>query len=199
MRCPPRDPGFAAHPVHGKDAQERLIRQVLPYVKGRRRAIDVGAHIGTWTTPLAQVFHEVDAFEPERENFLCLASNVRIERIYIHELAVGSQHCRCRIQNLGTNSGCGSVATGRDCLMVTLDSFSWTDVDFIKIDVEGFEGQVLAGATKLLRECKPTVFFEDNGLGPEYYGANWVDPKTVLKEAGYISRLRIQKNEIWCG
>jgi hypothetical protein len=41
-----------------------------------------------------------------------------------------------------------------------LDQLVTGCVDFLKIDVEGYEGQVLAGAEKLLAKHKPTLFLE---------------------------------------
>ncbi len=42
----------------------------------------------------------------------------------------------------------------------TLDSFGFDDVDFIKIDVEGHERNVLAGASETIRRCRPTLLVE---------------------------------------
>ena len=198
MKCPDTDVGFADSPIHGADVQRRLLQSVLPFCKTRRRALDIGAHIGLWTTQLALRFKHVDAFEPERVNFGCLKANaLEFDNVTLHETAVGADHGRCRVVNLGANSGCGFVTRGGDSPIVPIDSFDFQDVDFIKLDIEGYEGRALTGAVDTLKKSKPVVFFEDNGLGAVHFGPAWTDPKTVLQELGYRHRARISKNELW--
>jgi hypothetical protein len=49
----------------------------------------------------------------------------------------------------------------RDVKLVSLDSyFSNNDVDFIKIDIEGYEWFALQGAANLIRRCKPSLMVE---------------------------------------
>ena len=65
------------------------------------------------------------------------------------------------------------------------------NVDFIKIDVEGAEYQVLTGAKKLIKRCKPIIVFECGLGGADYYGTKPKDIYDLLfKECGLnISRL----------
>jgi hypothetical protein len=44
----------------------------------------------------------------------------------------------------------------------TLDSYNFDKVDFIKIDVEGYEPEVLEGAKQLINRHRPIIFFEVN-------------------------------------
>ena len=53
----------------------------------------------------------------------------------------------------------------------TLDSFDLTDVDFIKIDVEGFELPVVQGAEETICRCKPHMVVEQKGNESAYGGA----------------------------
>ncbi len=199
MRCPETDLGFAEHPVHGEHAQRWLLNSVLALVRGDRGAIDVGAHIGTWTIPLSERFDFVDAFEPQAQNYACLERNAgALENVTLHQIALGAQRGKAQIQNVGQNSGCGYVAPGGDVLVMPLDAYDFVDIDFVKIDVEGYEGHVLAGARRLLDRCKPAIFFEDNGVGPRYFGPKWIDPKGILSDFGYRRKARIEKNELWC-
>ena len=39
----------------------------------------------------------------------------------------------------------------------TIDGFAYTDVDFIKIDTEGFELPVLRGGIKTIQQCRPVI------------------------------------------
>jgi hypothetical protein len=55
---------------------------------------------------------------------------------------------------------CGNSEEGIQVDLVTLDSETYEKVDLVKIDVEGFEGQVLSGATRLISEFRPALFVE---------------------------------------
>lgn len=202
MKAPQSDPWFAEHPVHGSQAQARLIRSVLQRVPVSRRfqAIDVGAHIGVWTVPLAGVFRYVTAFEPVASNFECLEVNTRgLKNVSLRPVALGNETRRVSMAQIGDNSGTYCALRGDDVGMMTLDVLmaDRVSVDFIKLDVEGMEGAVLEGARQVLDEWRPWVFFEDNGLGTIHYGPDWIDPKSILRGLGYHPVVRLAKNELW--
>lgn len=90
--------------------------------------------------------------------------------------------------------GSGRVSTAK---MYPLDMYQFKDVGLIKIDVEGYEGNVVLGAIGTIMESRPVIVFEDNGLGPKRYGSKWLDPKPMLTEMRYKKALRIRKDEIW--
>lgn len=46
--------------------------------------------------------------------------------------------------------------------MVKVDALNFGRVDFIKIDVEGFEKEVLHGATDTIKRCRPQMLIEIN-------------------------------------
>ena len=198
MLNPASDPAFSQSQVHGAAVQRRLLQQVLVRVKGRGLALDVGAHIGTWTVPLADRFRDVIAFEPVAANRACLEANVsRLTNVVVLPVAVGAQAGTGSMALPGTNSGTYCLMHGSDVLVVALDTVVHSPVDFIKIDVEGLEGAVLAGAEQILRTSHPAVFFEDNGLGEVHYGPDWTDPKAILRRNGYRVAVRLAKNELW--
>jgi FkbM family methyltransferase len=196
MMTPASDPGFVSSPVHGLEAQTATLLRVVPYAKQRRTALDIGAHIGTWTCGLGREFARVIAFEPQEENFRCLVQNAR-GLAEIHKIALGVKACRLGLEQHGTNSGCWRVTVGSDIEARALDSYGLQDVDFMKLDVEGFEGHVLLGAVETIRRSRPAIFFEDNNLGEKLYGDSWIDPKPLLKWLGYAPVMRIRKDELW--
>ena len=191
------DADFADHGVHGGLAQKRTMQAATKLCRKRRRAVDVGAHIGLWTAFLASQFAAVEAFEPVLENFTCLCKNVDVENVLRRQVALGEHRGRASMERHGDNSGCWHVIEGRGVELLPLDHYVWTDVDLIKIDVEGLEGSVLRGARKTIAMSRPVVVIEYNGLGERLYGEDWVDPKAVLKEYGYQIQARLKKDEIW--
>jgi len=67
----------------------------------------------------------------------------------------------------------------------TLDSYNFQDVDIIKIDVEGFEYDVLLGATDTIDRCKPVVQVEMVYGQPHRFGHSVHDIINYFKERGY--------------
>ena len=195
METPAGDPGFLDSPQHGLEAQLATLRRVVPYAKQRRTALDIGAHIGTWTNGLLNEFASVLAFEPQDENFRCLAINAPGAELF--KVALSDSYGGVAMAQHGANSGCWRVAPGTSVSTYPLDQLGLRDVDFIKLDVEGYEGRVLAGAARTIEASRPVIFFEDNGLGEKIYGADWVDPKHVLTGLGYRRVERIRKDELW--
>lgn len=206
MLCPASDPGFAEHPIHGYEAQLPEIRQVVRLCNTRTVAVDVGAHIGIWSLELSRHFQMVHAFEPVQENFSCLMTNVARRPVCVYQVALGDRKGYCEMcAPAGGNSGMAYASEdlyeggGRvnTVPMLTLDSFHFKDVGLIKIDVEGYEGNVLLGALGAIMESRPVIVFEDNGLGPKRYGSNWMDPKPMLLDMRYKKAVRIRKDEVW--
>ena len=57
--------------------------------------------------------------------------------------------------------------------MVPLDIYEFTEVDLIKIDVEGFEAHVLKGAEKTIKKWKPLIVIEQLGHENRYGEINY--------------------------
>ncbi len=60
-----------------------------------------------------------------------------------------------------------------------------THVDVIKIDTDGYDGQVLQGARQLLRTHRPSVVFEWHPILLAAVDQDWATPFEVLVESGY--------------
>ena len=75
-----------------------------------------------------------------------------------------------------------------DVPVYTLDSFEFDGVDFVKVDVEGYELKVLQGALKTIDKYKPMIVIEQNG-GDIKYG--WATEEnqagTFLETLGYTN------------
>ena len=83
-----------------------VIVAALNHVTERGRAIDVGAHIGTWTRPLAGCFEEVVAIEPDDRMFRFLLTNIaEIGNVCAIRAAAGYAAGRVTVTNVGFNSG----------------------------------------------------------------------------------------------
>ncbi len=165
-------------------------RYLTVYPKRRRTYIDVGAHIGITLAAYSRLFSTLIGFEPNPTTFNYLLKNVERNKIRCRTENVGlySHECKCTIKCHGSNSGCYYVepdANGTvECK--TLDSYSFYDVDFIKIDTGGSELFVLKGAVETLRKYKPLVQVECNGLSETLYSVTTKDVVDFLADLGYL-------------
>ncbi len=137
-------------------------------------ALDIGANLGAHTLALAQIVGPggaVFAFEPQRVLFQILCGNVALNEIpNVHALpvALGRAAGRAKVPALdyrvAGNFGGVSLAgaDGEDVPVLPLDQLEVTRVKLIKIDVEGMELDVLAGAKATLARCHPILYVEND-------------------------------------
>lgn len=174
-------------------------KTALSHCDNFRTALDIGAHVGTWTQDLQFYFKRVIAFEPHPKHAECLKKNIDRERVDIIQLALGSTRDDIRVDyNDKSNTGTAAISeTGTAAIIVPLDSIQLTnDIDLIKIDVEGYELEVLKGATETLINNHPVLNIEINensrNLG---YGKPEID--SYLKPFGYQYITKVNNDYIY--
>jgi FkbM family methyltransferase len=137
--------------------------------------LDVGANIGAHTVPLAQLAGSdglVLAFEPQPILHQMLCANLAlnsIPNVRTFAMALGNSQGSCTIPVLdyaaSKNFGGIEMNSGADGEVVPLgmlDDFGLDRVDFIKLDVEGFESKVLEGGAVTIDRCRPVIYLEND-------------------------------------
>ncbi|HUF12875.1 MAG TPA: FkbM family methyltransferase [Longimicrobiales bacterium] len=135
--------------------------------------LDVGAHVGYYTL-LASVLvgdkGRVFSFEPDPRNARFLRRHVHMnarQNVRVEEAAVSDARGSARFER-GTGSGTGHLAGsgGFEVRTLRLDDFC-ADRGIapaaVKIDVEGAEAAVLAGARETILNARPVVFLSTHG------------------------------------
>lgn len=181
--------------VDGKGTyQVKKLRAAVDMCKRRRVAVDVGGHVGLWSMQLAKMFDEVHAFEPVAEHRACFQKNVFADAesrfakhpAHLHAMALGEKEGSIAIHTTKFSSGDSWVKGKGDIPMRTLDSFELTDVDFIKIDTEGYEKNVLLGAAVTIVNCKPVIIVEQKrDMSATRFGLPALAAVTYLQALGY--------------
>src|SRR5579872_6811007 len=183
---------------------EHEISQCAALLTDGDTIVDVGANIGTHSIAFASRFphSEVVAFEPQPLAFALLCANVLAANASnLYPLSCGCAEAERVIRArpdyaaLGWNAGAFSLrdademdANATPLVLSTLDSFSFKRrVQFIKIDVEGMEDVVLAGAAKLIARDRPIIHFEILEI------TRLAGPLKMLADLGYD--LRWMKSE----
>lgn len=172
----------------GGQYQKPHRRTSLEHCARRRVALDVGAHIGLWSRQLATEFEVVHAFEPVAEFRECYARNVAAANVQLHPFALGNAACRAKIEVASGNTGMTRIVdVGDEGVEVrTLDSLSLGVVDYIKLDVEGFELFVLEGAHETLLRCRPVLTIEQKGHGVHQFGVGQYEALDYLRALGAV-------------
>ncbi|RQR39863.1 MULTISPECIES: FkbM family methyltransferase [unclassified Burkholderia] len=159
--------------------EPQLVSMLAVLCDSGAQVLDIGANIGCTALALSQIVSDgkVVAFEPVPRTFANLSKNVgMISNVAIHNFALGKQTGTLPMQGSEGDSAGAFVAnqfhianTGYfqvDVPVRTLDeafpSLGLDRIDFIKIDVEGFELDVFEGGRETLQRFKPRVVLEMN-------------------------------------
>jgi FkbM family methyltransferase len=171
----------------GRPHIESELRNILGIARTLPKgavAIDAGANIGLVGVPLALSLRDlggtVFAFEAQRMMFyaLCGAAALNdLENLHAFHQAVGSKAGRIEVPRLdyaqdwdfGMLSLVGNdpAVASETIQMVAIDELGLARLDFLKIDVEGMEIDVLEGAAARIRADLPWCWVEYWKIGAE--------------------------------
>lgn len=135
----------------------------LPFVSQTRHAIDIGCRDGEYTRYLHKFFNHVYCFDYRYRKLF--NKNIDTTKVTHFQCALGKAHEIIKV------SGSGSITSGsipyekwHDEQIYTLDEFNLQDIDYIKIDVDGYETNVLRGAKNTIKKNSPLLILEqENG------------------------------------
>lgn len=135
--------------------------------------IDVGAHIGLFTLKcLCQGATLVIAVEPHPDNARLLRTNISMnkldDKVILIEAAAGSKRGKAKLyisKESGRHSLLSSeyeLKTSINVNLVTLDEIASKlhRIDYVKIDVEGSELEVVKGSEEIIKRFKPIFVIE---------------------------------------
>lgn len=196
----------ANHGVFEPD-ETRLCRQLI---NCGDRVLDIGANIGYYTllfSDLVSPHGHVTAIEPDRQNFSYLQRNlagpVADGTVSLHQVALGSETHSARLfrsdENAGMHRLYDSVCCSGDSTEVAVikgDSLELASLDFIKIDIEGYEPAAFQGlAATLKRSHKLKILCEFSPLSLWEAGFS---PIAFLEEMrAYGFHLLVKDNHAW--
>lgn len=132
--------------------------------------VDVGSSIGNHTLFFAKFCDPswVASFEPHPESAQHQLENLVLngvqEQVKLFTVALSDQPGMMGLERFGTHCGQFRLIEGKDIPVSTLDAFAsgvlWKGITLIKIDVEGWEYQVLLGALGTINRDSPALFIE---------------------------------------
>lgn len=178
LYCPAERRGAAKLHFIFRERYEPELASLRQFVSEGDSVIDVGAHHGAYTVALARLVGptgHVLAFEPASRSAATLLRNIELNElsnVEVKQAALGntpgsgrlSLHSDSSRNQLAPKTSSPKFANRTESVAVlTLDEAARRrPVKYLKIDVEGAEALVLAGATRILTQDNPIVQFEHN-------------------------------------
>jgi FkbM family methyltransferase len=178
---------------------------------GTGTCLDIGANIGCISQALEAAGETVIAFEPQPEIYALLRKNIKG---LCYNIALGSADSYVKMPKIrygerGNYGGIGIASRGSrsalgfiDVKCHRLDDIISERIKFVKIDVEGYEIEVLRGAKELIMRDRPVMYIEDDRLEKrdalrayiEELGYTWkLDVTHLYRENNYFGK----KELIW--
>lgn len=176
-----------SHNIVSEGVWEQDILNVYDhFIKPDMNVIDCGAFVGEHDIFISKRCYlgKVYAFEPHIHNFILLCQNVILNEktkcIIPINLSLGA---KTGINSFGwslpNNMGSSGISDNnpiseqsdvqnyiqhrkytQSTFMTTLDSFNFEKVDFIKIDTEGYELNIIKGGLNIIKQSRPIILFE---------------------------------------
>ena len=185
--------GQHTKPTYLEDAgggQQAQRNSALRHVNKWRVCLDIGSNIGQWTRPLAKKFESVVCFEPNPNFRECFVKNITEANVILWPYGLSDKEHKAKqdFNSTQLENKDGDI----DCR--TLDSFGLTNVDFVKIDVDGFEVPLLNGSKQTLSRNNPVINIE---MKRDKRSDVVSKCESILKDLGYKFVNRTKSDEIW--
>lgn len=180
---------------------DRSMKALFDLARPDSVVLDIGVNLGWTALNLGKLCSrgQVFGFEPDPENFERFMVNMRLNKlpnVIVSPVALGagagkvSMHVPTPSNRGGNRIGSATrEATASGIPMMTADEFvaqhQLARVDLIKIDTEGYELQVLRGASGLLRRFGPVLFVEINDDNLRQQGGSANELFDHLRAHGY--------------
>lgn len=149
-----------------------------PYIKNYRNAIDIGCRDGEFSRYLQHDFEHVFCFDQRCRKFF--PYNVAQDKVTHFHCAVGqeSEKMRFRLR----------AKIHPSQIYYAIDDFDFENIDYIKIDCDGGDWDVLVGATETIKKHKPLLIVEDASWDtslPERFGWQKFALEYAIEELNY--------------
>lgn len=149
-------------------------------------SVDVGSNTGHFTNMLSKISNKVYSFEPINYLFKSQKYLFKNSNVTNYNCALGSKKQRKKFYIPINNDPESSLIIKKKSKIITVDVKKGDDllkkkIDFIKIDVEGFELDVLIGLKKIIKKSRPLLLIEIE----KRHNRNYLKVFKLLKSIGY--------------
>jgi len=177
---------------HGRlDFDTSALNTYKNYFKNHGVFLNIGANIGCYAIAFVDLAKEVLCFEPNIEAFECLYHNLyKYKNVKLYNMALSDKESGYEVRCENDNIGMAFIveSDNSEFYTNTIDNLELDELDFILIDVEGFELKVLQGGEKTISKFNPIMVIEINDHTLIRTGIHRDDIFTWLNEHNYNFR-----------
>lgn len=164
---------------NGEIWEEFLHKTFEKHITKDSVVLEGGTHIGTHTVKLSKLANLVYCFEPLEPSYKLLNENLILngcDNVKSFNLGLSNRKTRTKFKwetdsNPGASALIGTDMTfvssndsdkpsKRVVNLISIDDLNLSKLDFIKLDVEGYEKRVIQGAVKTIKKCRPLITLE---------------------------------------
>ncbi len=207
----PNDKGISLELLLFKTHEPLTTKLTTKELRNGMVCVDIGSNIGYYALLESKIVGKngkIFAIEPSPENFNYLNNNLKLQNFSnteTHQIAIGNQDGTAKL-TVGNKSNHSKVITeyqtipnGLDVISVPikkLDTFvqeqNISKIDFVRMDVEGFELNVIEGMKNVLRKLRPMIQVE---VHKKFLGAkNTKKLLEIFKDEGYDIKHYVPKD-----
>lgn len=171
-------------------------REISQYVPNKRVVVQAGGNVGFYIKQYAELFETVYTFEPDPVLFHCLNLNITSENVRKFQACLGDNNNPLSIGRYLSDIGSTHVTGNGNIPTYKIDDLNLEVCDLIQLDVEGYEFNVLKGAIKTIKRCKPIIVIENPTIWLRRYGATVREFTLFLQSLNYVQTNVLSNNDI---
>ena len=180
--------------------QDRCLNRLLTHCKVKnikfKTILDIGAWCGTWSLAMQKYAENIFCYEPNKTHFACLEKNLApFSNISLYNCAIGNEEGFVKLTEETATQNTRVIQEKGDTKICTIDSLNLDNIDLIKIDVEGFEMEVLKGATETIKNVQYIMIELNNNT--KRYGSSNLEIEKYLPKLGFRTLIKIWPDVVY--
>ena len=180
--------------------QDRCLNRFLKHCDNKniqfKTVLDIGAWCGTWSLAMQRYAENIFCYEPNKTHFACLEKNLApFSNVSLYNCAIGNEEGFVKLTEETATQNTRVIQEKGDTKICTIDSLNLDNVDLIKIDVEGFEMEVLKGATETIKNVQYIMIELNNNT--KRYGSSNLEIEKYLPKLGFRMLIKIWPDVVY--
>lgn len=171
---------------------EQHLKEYFDLYAKDKNIVEIGSSAGYHTVYLSSIAKHVYSFEPQETTYKALLTNLEMnncKNVTTHNFALYSKNCKMKTSWVVPYTSENHSATSVPLVVnedgnietKTLDSLNLSYIDFIKIDAQGSDLNILKGGIETIKKNKPVLLFEHERDMTDPYS----DYEKFIEEIGY--------------